>query len=54
MDGQNEPNILRQKIERLRALLMGINDERARRVIQDRLREAQAAVDKTSNRANWC
>ena len=54
MNGQNEPNILRQKIERLRALLMGINDERARRVIHDRLRETQAALDEVENKGGRC
>lgn len=54
MDGQNEPDILRQKIERLRALLMGVNDERARSVIHDRIREAQAALDGMENRTERC
>ena len=54
MDVQNEPNILRQKIERLRALLMGINDERARRVIHDRICETQAALDEIENRGGRC
>lgn len=50
MDGQNEPDRLRQEIARLRALLMGIRDERATRAILDQIGETQAVLEEIERR----
>ena len=45
MDGQSEPQILHQQLDRLYALLANITDERAVCAIREQIRETKAVLD---------